>query len=287
MRAHTITTKPPVGGGRRARRTIVPGGILTLSLAVLLLATTASTASADRGVRMSLVGPTSVGFGDRQVGTTSPVHAFTLRVKCRPTASGCEAGSRKPRISVTGDYAQTNDCPPTMLSGQSCTINVAFAPASTGPKTGTLRAGRTTCVKRVNSRPSCSRPQRQPTTATLNGNGVRTPTPATPPLALDVIAISSRFSRPVLLAFTNNDSTLVVRGRKIKRTRKATKPDAYRAGYGAVIRLKPKHPSRLYDPSRFDEHRNITFKIKLAATDEFGQRATDEFEKTVHFHPQP
>ena len=39
MRAHTITTKAS---------TIVPGGILALGLAVVLLAATASTASADR-----------------------------------------------------------------------------------------------------------------------------------------------------------------------------------------------------------------------------------------------
>ena len=39
MRAHTITTKAS---------TIVSGGILALSLAVVLLAATASTASADR-----------------------------------------------------------------------------------------------------------------------------------------------------------------------------------------------------------------------------------------------
>jgi hypothetical protein len=34
MRAHTITTKPPVGGRARAKRTIAPGGGLALSVAV-------------------------------------------------------------------------------------------------------------------------------------------------------------------------------------------------------------------------------------------------------------
>ena len=47
MRAHTITTQARVGGRGRMKRRIVPGGILALSLAVVLLAATASTASAD------------------------------------------------------------------------------------------------------------------------------------------------------------------------------------------------------------------------------------------------
>jgi hypothetical protein len=45
MRAHTITTQARVGARGRTRRTIVPRGILALSLAVALVAATASTAS--------------------------------------------------------------------------------------------------------------------------------------------------------------------------------------------------------------------------------------------------
>jgi hypothetical protein len=46
MRAHTITTQARVGGRGRMKRRIVPGGILALSLAVVLSAAAASTASA-------------------------------------------------------------------------------------------------------------------------------------------------------------------------------------------------------------------------------------------------
>ena len=46
MRAKTITTQARVGGRGRMKRRIVPGGILALSLAVVLLAAAASTASA-------------------------------------------------------------------------------------------------------------------------------------------------------------------------------------------------------------------------------------------------
>jgi hypothetical protein len=45
MRAHTITTKARVGARGCRKRTIVPGGILALSFAVVLLAATASSAS--------------------------------------------------------------------------------------------------------------------------------------------------------------------------------------------------------------------------------------------------
>ena len=74
-------------------------------------------------------------------------------------------------------------------------------------------------------------------------------------------------------AFTNHASTLVVRGRKVKKTKKATEPLAGDpdAGYRAVIRVRLKHPSR------FDRPGYVTANIKVAATDEFGQRATDEF----------
>jgi hypothetical protein len=93
MRAHTITTKAS---------TIVPGGILALSLAVVLLAATASTASAaffaHEGYRVGGFAP-SFDFGDRQVGTTSPAERFTLRV--------ADSSAFAPRISISGDYAQT------------------------------------------------------------------------------------------------------------------------------------------------------------------------------------
>ena len=274
MRAHAITTKPGVGGRGHIKR-IVPRdvlparGILALSIAVVLVAATGSIASAHIGVGMSLEPTASVGFGDRRVGTTSPAQAFTLRVGCRRTESGCLDRSRKPRISVPGDFAQTNDCPPTMLSGESCTISVTFAPTSTGPKKGSLRTGKGTCVKSHSQahEQACADP-----TATLNGTGVTTPTPPTPPLTLDATAHQDGVAGLKVYAFTNHASTLVVRGREVKKTKKTTKPLADGdARYRVVIRVRLKHPSR------FDRPGYVTANIKVAATDEFGQRATDEF----------
>jgi hypothetical protein len=96
-------------------------------------------------------------FGDRQVRTTSRAQRFVLVV--------FDNDSFNPRISVSGDYAQTNNCPPTLAARaypqiQGCVITVTFAPAGTGPRRGTLSTG-------------TGGP-----TAALTGNGVTTPTPS-------------------------------------------------------------------------------------------------------------
>jgi hypothetical protein len=196
MMVRTITTQARVGGRAHMKRTMVSGGILALSLVVVLLAATANTASAERQGRYELMPgiglfpwncpppstpPTtveqipegclpssggfapggewtaSIDFGDRQLGTTSTPQRLALGVL------GNE--SFNPRISVSGDYAQTNNCPPTLsVNGggqiQGCLITVTFTPTSTGPKHGALSTG-----------------PGGPTVA-LTGNGVTTPTPS-------------------------------------------------------------------------------------------------------------
>ena len=170
MRAHTITTKAS---------TIVPGGILALALAVVLMGATASTASADKNLDLWCAPlPTTstpfeqidhgcsepVGrregfdFGDRRVGTTSPAQGFELWIQ---TVNDIFL----PTISVSGDYTQTNNCRPTLISR--CLITVTFTPTGTGPKRGTLRTG-----------PGGP-------TVRLTGKGVSTPTPPVLPLTLD------------------------------------------------------------------------------------------------------
>jgi len=151
--------------------------ILALSLAVVLVAATASTASADRGLFPwhcpppstpptsseqipegclgGLTGPgRTFDFGYPQVGTTSPAQRFALGVYNTDTLT--------PRISVSGNYAQTNNCPPTLsATGEQiagCLITVTFTPTGTGPRYGTLSTG-----------PGGP-------TAALTGYGVTTPT---------------------------------------------------------------------------------------------------------------
>jgi hypothetical protein len=154
MRTHTITTKAI---------TIVPAGILALSLAVALLAATPSSAAwAPGSTSVALTTwncpppstpPTtfdqvadcigspaeaSFNFGYRLVGTSTS-QRFAL---------GVSGDTFDPRIGVSGDYAQTNNCPPTLSAGadpqiDGCLITVTFTPTGEhkGPRPGTLTTG--------------------------------------------------------------------------------------------------------------------------------------------------
>jgi hypothetical protein len=131
--------------------------ILALSLAVVLLGATASTASADRVVgtwncpplppapswpvddpqiQRCFGGLGKFDFGYHRPGTSAS-QRFALGVYNNDTFS--------PRIGVSGDYAQTNNCPPTLSAPservQGCIIDVAFTPTGKGPRPGTLTTG--------------------------------------------------------------------------------------------------------------------------------------------------
>jgi hypothetical protein len=75
--------------------------------------------------------PASIVFGTQTVGTTSAAQSVTL------TNNG-PGTTNISGILISGDYAQTNTCGPTLDPGNSCTINVSFAPASSGPRIGRL-----------------------------------------------------------------------------------------------------------------------------------------------------
>jgi hypothetical protein len=282
------------------KRRIVPGGMLALSLAVVLLAATASTASAERGLspwycpppsapvtgvgtfdQVDLecvdlgVGARSFDFDDRQVETTSPAQRFALGVWSNDTFN--------PRISVSGDYAQTNNCPPTLsvtgFGNQGCLITVTFTPTGTGPKEGTLSTG-----------PGGP-------TAALTGTGVTTPTPPVLPLELDAsvrspqtlnqlgrkgvvrgIDASTETGHCKLPGCPKYDSTLVLRGDVKKTTTQLTAevggaPATPRSG---TIEARVKHLKRLKE-----EPTSPKIKIKFTATDEFGQTVTKERKVTL------
>jgi hypothetical protein len=82
MRAHTITTKARAGGRGHRKRTMVPGGILALSLAVVLFAATASSAGAGSGQDPSEKGPgvTNGAGAAKYKGSTDQGLDVTVRV---------------------------------------------------------------------------------------------------------------------------------------------------------------------------------------------------------------
>jgi hypothetical protein len=269
MRAHTITSKARTGAGARTKRTVVPGGILALSLAVALLGATASTASADRVIGTWNCQPLPPGtlptddpqigrcfggvldsfdFGYHQLGT-SAAQRFGLGV--------LENDTFNPRIGTSGDYAQTNDCPPTLSapSGrvQGCFIDVTYTPTSAGTRRGTLTTG-----------------PGGPTVALTGSAGIG---PSPPPLTLSV-RVGGRqapwrgdFGQRVVLtrklelvATTSNDSTLFATG-AVKETTKLLAADVTTRFKVKLERLKRLRESRSSPMA----------KVRFAATDEFGQ----------------
>ena len=99
--------------------------------------------------------PTSLLFGHHAIGTASAVKNVTL------TSTGTTSLSFF-GITFTGanagDFAQTNNCPPSAAPGVSCTISVTFTPSIHGTETATLN---------VNDNAANS-----PQTVALSGTGV-------------------------------------------------------------------------------------------------------------------
>jgi hypothetical protein len=245
--------------------------ILTLSLTAILLGATASAASAT-----TTLTPTSVDYGDRQLGTSSPPQAFTLRVRCTlvvfPTTK-CLQDTFSPSISTSGQFAQTNNCPATLtghatkpgvdpgLGAETCTINVTFTPTSTGPSGGTLSTG--------GGGP----------TAALSGNGVTfstpptppTPAPAPPTLALDLDAKKQELRKTLtFFATTNADSALEAGGSVKKTTRQLA------AGKKTKVTAKLKKSTREKLEDKLAASGKAKAKVEALATDQFGNTDIEE-----------
>jgi hypothetical protein len=249
------------------KRSIVPRGILTLSVTVALVAIPVSSAMADR-----TLDPGTVDFGPRQVGTTSPPQTHELRAFCNAPQLVCIlialAGGDPfdPDISVTGDFAQTNDCigvlQGALPQGQSCSIQTTFTPTSPGPKEGTLSTGP------------------DGPTATLTGTGVTTPTPPTPPEpgpptppapdpTLELDAKKQELKKKVkFFAESNQDATLVVGGGVKTSQRELV------AGERRKVKAKPKKLGKLV--KKVANTGKAKVKINAAATNDAGSTAVDQ-----------
>ncbi|MGD0554784.1 MAG: choice-of-anchor D domain-containing protein, partial [Streptosporangiaceae bacterium] len=77
------------------------------------------------------VSPSSLSFGDINVGSTSSSQAVTVS---NPGGTAQTISS----VSVSGQYAQTNNCGSSLAANASCTVDVTFAPTSGGTQSGTL-----------------------------------------------------------------------------------------------------------------------------------------------------
>ena len=75
--------------------------------------------------------PTSLTFSAQTVGTTSAAQIVTLSNTGSATLSIAS-------ISANGDSSQTNNCGSSVATNASCTLNVAFSPTASGPRTGAI-----------------------------------------------------------------------------------------------------------------------------------------------------
>jgi len=79
--------------------------------------------------------PSSMNFGTLTVGFTSSPMTISMTNHLKTTLSVAS-------VSITGansgDFAQTNNCTPSVAAGGTCLINVTFTPQAVGTRTGAL-----------------------------------------------------------------------------------------------------------------------------------------------------
>ncbi len=111
--------------------------------------------------------PTTFTFSNQALSSTSSPVTITL------TNTG-DASLSLTSVTVTGDFAQTNNCGTSLIAGTSCTVNATFTPMALGNRTGTLSL--------VGNAPQ------GPQTVLLSGTGVNAGT--SPGAAVPVVSLS-------------------------------------------------------------------------------------------------
>jgi hypothetical protein len=85
----------------------------------------------DGSTAIATLSSTSLTFPSLQIGQTSPQQSVTL------TNNG-NATLNLTNNAITGDYAQTNNCPAELGVGSICTFTITFTPTAGGARNGTL-----------------------------------------------------------------------------------------------------------------------------------------------------
>ncbi|MCW2881554.1 MAG: coagulation factor 5/8 type domain protein, partial [Sphaerisporangium sp.] len=130
--------------------------------------------------------PGLLSFPALQVGSTSPAQAVTV-------TNGATTAAPISSVTVTGDYAQTNNCGSSVAAGGSCTVNVTFTPTATGTRTGTLTV--------ASSAPG------GPVTASLTGSGTNGVALAASPGSLSFGARQGGTTSPAQAVTVTNSGT--------------------------------------------------------------------------------
>jgi len=81
------------------------------------------------------ISPVNLNFGGLDVGASTPAQSVTLTNTGNVTLT---IGAIAISGTDAGDFAETNNCGSSVAAGNSCTINVTFAPSATGTRTAFL-----------------------------------------------------------------------------------------------------------------------------------------------------
>jgi hypothetical protein len=115
--------------------TFTPGTIQTINGAITINDNAPSSPQVvslfGKGIAHARLSPGVVRFGTVAVGTTSQPQTVMLTAALSSSFSVNQ-------ISISGDYAQTNNCPATLQNGQHCLIQVVFHPTVNAPVHGAL-----------------------------------------------------------------------------------------------------------------------------------------------------
>jgi hypothetical protein len=156
-----VSFHPAAPGQYSASLTIAsddPGGPLEVPLTGI--------SSGDAPVPQILVSPGLIGFGERQLGSSSPPSTVTV------TNLG-EAALTVSDATLEGaaavDYALGGGCPDALGFGQSCELSVTFTPSQAGARGATL---------------AIASDAGAPVSVALSGSGVATPVPSPRPAAI-------------------------------------------------------------------------------------------------------
>jgi FG-GAP-like repeat/Abnormal spindle-like microcephaly-assoc'd, ASPM-SPD-2-Hydin len=136
--------------------------------------------------------PTSLSFGNQNVGTRSKPQTDTL-TNIGPSTLPIE------KIGITGanpkDFAQTNNCPSSLPTGHSCRIKVTFKPTQQGSRSASLSVS----YKGIGS----------PQTVPLSGTGVSVTVSLTPSKLKFATQLIGTTSLPQTATLTNTSNQVV------------------------------------------------------------------------------
>lgn len=146
-------------------------------------ATVDSTVTCDTTL---VANPASLAYPPQQVSVASTSQAVTL-------TEGSNGSATITSIAVTGDYSQTNDCPATLATAQTCTVNVVFTPTALGSRNGTL-----TIQSNLAASPTVT------SVVTLSGTGINSiPSPFSFTPLINVDPSSVQVSNSITVASTD------------------------------------------------------------------------------------